>query len=98
MMSYYDHLKKMADSVGMPAAVLQNTIAFSDSIAAAVLAWSKKDNYAQTRTAERYTVLYDVPGRWIPTPPQYATAVEPHWRDIRTMVLDTASQFMPPHP
>jgi hypothetical protein len=98
MMGYYDQLKKMADSIGMPAGVLQNTIAFSDSIAATVLAWSKKDNYAQTRTAERYTVLYDVPGRWIPTPPQYSTAVEPHWNEIRTMVIDSASQFMPPRP
>jgi hypothetical protein len=98
MMGYYNHLIKMADSISMPSAVLKNTIDFSDSIAAAVLAWSKKDNYAQTRTAERYTVLYDVPGRWIPTPPQYATAVEPHWNEIRPMVLDSASQFMPPPP
>lgn len=98
MMGYYDQLKKMADSSGMPSTVLQNTITFSDSIASAVLAWSRKDNYAQTRSAERYTVLYDVPGRWVPTPPQYATAVEPHWNKIRTMVLDSASQFMPPPP
>lgn len=98
MMAYYDGLKKMADSISMPATVLENTIAFSDTIASAVLAWSRKDNYAQTRTAERYTVLYDVPGRWIPTPPMYATAVEPHWNEIRTMVLDSASQFMPPRP
>lgn len=98
MMGYYAELKKKADSIGMPSAVLQNTINFSDSIVAAILAWSKKDNYAQTRTAERYTVLYGVPGRWIPTPPQYATAVEPHWREIRTMVMDSASQFMPPRP
>jgi hypothetical protein len=98
MMGYYEQLKKMADSVGMPASVLKNSIAFSDSIANAVLSWSKKDNYAQMRTAERYTVLYDVPGRWIPTPPQYAQAVEPHWREIRTMVLDSAAQFRPVMP
>jgi hypothetical protein len=60
-----------------------------------ILRWSKKDNYAQTRTAERYTVLYNVTGRWIPTPPMYGTAVEPHWNEIRTMVIDSASQFRP---
>ena len=98
MMGYYEELKKMADSVGMPSSVLQNTISFSDTIAASILKWSKKDNYAQTRSAERYTVLYNVAGRYIPTPPQYAQAVEPHWNEIRSMVLDSASQFMPPPP
>jgi hypothetical protein len=98
LMGYYDELKKMADSIGMPSSVLSNTIAFSDSIVSAILAWSKKDNYAQTRSAERYTVLNNVPGRYVPTPPQYATPVEPHWREIRTMVIDSAAQFMPPRP
>ena len=98
MMGYYAQLQKMADSVRMPEETLKNTIEFSDSIAAAIMRWSKKDNYAQLRTAERYTVLSDVPGRWIPTPPMYGTAVEPHWCEIRTMVMDSASQFMPPRP
>ena len=98
LMGYYEELKKMADGVGMPSVVLENTIRFSDSIVAAIMRWSKKDNYAQTRTAERYTVQNDVEGRWVPTPPMYGTAIEPHWREIRTMVLDSASQFMPPRP
>jgi hypothetical protein len=97
MMSYYDELKKIADSVGVPSDVLKGSIAFSDTIAASVLAWSRKDNYAATRGASRYTVS-DSPGRYVPTPPMYATPIEPHWREIRTMVLDSASQFMPPRP
>jgi hypothetical protein len=36
--------------------------------------------------------------RWIPTPPMYAPAVEPHWKEIRTLVLDSCSEFMPPRP
>ena len=98
LMAYYDQLKIMADSIGMPSSVLENTIAFSDSIVSAIMSWSKKDNYTQTRTAERYTVLNDVEGRWIPTPPSYQTAIEPHWREIRPMLLDSAAQFMPPLP
>jgi len=98
MMGYYDDLKKVADSIGMPDRILKNTIAFSDTISISVINWSKKDNYAQTRTAERYTVLYNIPGRWIPTPPMYGPAVEPHWREIRTMVMDSASQFKPVAP
>jgi hypothetical protein len=98
MMGYYDELKNMADSLGMPDNVLQNTITYSDSVVATIMRWSKKDNYAQTRTAEKYSVQSNIEGRWIPTPPMYASALEPHWREIRTMVLDSAAQFMPPSP
>jgi hypothetical protein len=28
----------------------------------------------------------------------YGTAVEPHWNEIRTMVMDSASQFRPAPP
>ena len=97
MMDYYADLKHIADSAGMPDDVLENTIAFSDTVVGTVMKWSKKDNYAQTRTASKYTVL-DSPGRWVPTPPMYGQAVEPHWREIRTLVMDSASQFMPVRP
>ena len=97
MMGYYDELKKMADSTGMPESELSNTLAFSDTIAATILKWSKQDNYAQTRSAEKYTVTNEE-GRWIPTPPMYGQAIEPHWREIRCMVMDSCSQFMPPRP
>ena len=97
MMNYYEALTKAADSAGIPSDVLKNTIAFSDSITAAIMAWSKKDNYAQTRTASRYTVV-DSPGRWVPTPPMYASGIEPHWMEIRTFVLDSASECKPARP
>ncbi len=98
MMEYYENLKKMADSLGMPQEVLKNTVTYSDSIVATILRWSKKDNYAQTRTAEKYAVQQDVEGRWIPTPPMYASSLEPHWCEIRTMVLDSAAEFTAPPP
>ena len=47
------------------------------------MAWSKRDNYLQTRGASEYNVM-DSPGRWVPTPPAYSSAAEPHWREIRT--------------
>lgn len=97
MMGYYSGLTRLADSAGMPSDILQNTIEYSDSVAAAILRWSGKDQYAQTRSAERYTVS-DEEGRWIPTPPAYASALEPHWNEIRPMVLDSANEFMPPAP
>ena len=97
MMGYYEKLKHEADSMGIPEPLLKNTILFSDTIARAVINWSRGDNYSKTRGATRYSVD-ETPGRWVPTPPMYATAIEPHWREIRPMVLDSASECMPPRP
>ena len=97
MMAYYDELKKKAKEAGMTSDILENTLAFSDTVVAVVLKWSKGDNYAQTRSAEKYTVR-DEEGRWVPTPPMYAQAVEPKWNTIRCLALDSCSQFMPPRP
>lgn len=57
--------------------------------------WMGQDNYKQTRTMSKFSVYANQPGRWQPTPPAYMDAVEPHWGEIRTMVLDSSSQFKP---
>ena len=97
MQEYVDGLMQEAHKNGMPDEMFETSIAFADTVSKAILAWSKKDNYAQTRSASRYTVI-DSPGRWIPTPPAYASAVEPHWQEIRTIAIDSARQFIPPPP
>jgi hypothetical protein len=97
MKYWVDSLKQLAAEHGMPSDVLDNTIAFSDSISSAVMQWSKHDNYLETRGASEYNVN-DSPGRWIPTPPAYSSAAEPHWREIRALVIDSVSQFMPEPP
>jgi hypothetical protein len=60
--------------------------------------WMGKDNYKQTRTSSKFSVYSDQPGRWQPTPPSYMDGVEPHWGEIRTLVMDSASQFKPKAP
>jgi len=97
METYVEELKQKAKDAGMPSDVFDNTVAYSDSVAKHIMKWSKKDNYAQTRSASKYTVNRK-DGRWIPTPPMYAQALEPHWGEIRTMVLDSASQIPAPEP
>ena len=34
----------------------------------------------------------------MPTPPMYAQAIEPHWKEIRCLVMDSCGEFMPPRP
>jgi hypothetical protein len=97
MKDYVDSLKKLADDHGMPSDIYNNSIAFADTVSAVIMAWSRKDHYLQTRGASEYTVM-DSPGRWVPTPPAYSNAAEPHWREIRTLVIDSSSMFQPPAP
>jgi len=97
MQEYVDSLKKLASDHGMPSDMMANSIAYSDTVSSVIMDWSRKDNYLQTRGAPEYTVM-DSPGRWVPTPPAYSPAAEPHWREIRTMVMDSANQFIPPPP
>jgi hypothetical protein len=97
MSEFVDSLKSVARKNGMPDDMFENSVAFADTVSKDIMAWSKKDNYAQTRSAPRYTVI-DSPGRWVPTPPAYASAMEPHWQEIRTIGMDSATQFIPPPP
>jgi membrane-associated phospholipid phosphatase len=98
MMDAYNHLRDTVMDLGISKTTLEHTIIFSDSITATIMAWSKKDNYAVTRSAEKYTVLNNDDSRWIPTPPAYAQAIEYHWMDIRTLTMDSAAQFKPIRP
>ncbi|SDG65706.1 PAP2 superfamily protein [Flavobacterium omnivorum] len=64
-------------------------------VAERIKKWMAKDNYKETRTMSKFSVYANQPGRWQPTPPAYMDAVEPHWGEIRTLVLDSAAQFKP---
>lgn len=97
MRAYEDSILAVARKKGLSKKVEAASREFADSVSAAIIRWSKKDNYLETRGAEKYTVT-DEPGRWVPTPPMYATAAEPHWMEIRTMAIDSASIFEPAPP
>jgi hypothetical protein len=86
------------EKINMPPDVYQRSIQYGESVAAHVIQWSKKDNYAETRSAPKYTLDLKDPSRWTPTPPQYENALEPHWREIRPWVMDSARQFKPAPP
>ena len=97
MQNYVDQLDSMASAAHMSSTMKKASRKIADSVANHILRWSKKDNYLQLRTAPKFTVI-DEEGRWVPTPPMYAQAIEPHWMEIRTMVMDSASQFRPTPP
>lgn len=71
---------------------LQNSKLLGMNIAEAIGQRIKTDRYKETRGMERFEVSTTNPGRWTPTAPDYADALEPHWSKILPMVLDTADQ------
>ena len=97
MDEYVNELKEQAKDAGLPDDKFEESILFADAVAKHILNWSKGDNYLQTRSASKYSVR-DEEGRWIPTPPMYSQALEPHWAKIRPMILDSASQIVCPAP
>jgi len=78
-------------------ATYQRSIAFGDSIAKAVLARAKNDGYHLSRGKPKFLGSKDA-GKWRPTPPDYLDGVEWCWNTMKTMLLDSASQFMPVRP
>jgi hypothetical protein len=77
---------------GIPDEVFDASVNYGREVAAKVLAYAKKDNYHESRSFPKYSVV-NKPGTWQPTPPAYMEAIEPHWNKIRTFVLDSAAQF-----
>lgn len=98
MQYYTDSLHTIAEDHGMPEEMITASENYAKQVTAAIVKWSKGDNYLKTRSAPKYSVKSNVAGRWIPTPPSYAAAVEPHWQQIRPMLMDSASQFRVPPP
>ncbi|MGZ3756517.1 MAG: vanadium-dependent haloperoxidase [Mucilaginibacter sp.] len=97
MKYYIDSLHAMVVNHGMPADMVSGSEEYAKRVSQSIIKWSKGDNYLKTRSASKYSVK-NIPGRWVPTPPSYAAAVEPHWQEIRPMVMDSVSQFEVPPP
>ena len=53
------------------------------------------DGYAETRTMQKHELERTGPSEWIPTPPDYLDALEPHWSKIKPYYLSSANQFAP---
>lgn len=84
-------------ATGIPGDVMDRSVAYGNEVARHILDWADKDNYKQTRTFPKYSLSND-PATWQPTPPAYMDGIEPHWREIRPFILESAQQFTPPPP
>ena len=89
-------LQKLED-LNVPKSVIKASEKYGLNVAEDILIWASEDMYSQTRTFPKYTIKEE-DRFWKPTPPDYMDGIEPHWRKIRTMVLDSSNQFPPKPP
>ena len=74
--------------------VLQASVAVAQAVARQIVGYAASDNYRKLSARLRYRPTKS-DGSWYPTPPAYIEAIEPHWRTIRPMVIDSCTQFKP---
>lgn len=89
--------EKKIKTIKVPRRVDKASKEYAVQAANAIKEWSTKDMYSQTRTFPKYTIQ-EKDQFWKPTPPDYMDGIEPHWKEIRTMVLDSSNQFAPKSP
>jgi hypothetical protein len=78
---------------GLDEEVVKQSIAFGQKVADVVAKRLGKDNYKETRGFDRFEVKTNDETRWVPTLPDYADGLEPHWPKMLTMAIDTSSQI-----
>jgi hypothetical protein len=82
---------------GLPAPVINRSLAYARVISKQILAYAKADHYNRISNYPRYTPGQEE-GAWYPTPPAFFAPVEPYFNTVRTFTLDTCSQFKPAPP
>lgn len=88
LLDHFDHLNKK---------VFKNSVQWGEEVASVILDRASKDKYKLTRGMPKFSVLKET-GIWQQTPPDYEEAVEPNWRLIQPLLMDSASQFKPARP
>ena len=77
--------------------IIDESVAVAKAVTENIVAYAKTDGYGNLSAKLRYSPVRGE-GNWYPTPPAYIEAVEPNWKTIRTMLIDSCNQFVPLSP
>lgn len=88
---------KLLHQYKIDSAVINASVSVAKEAAMEMVAFSKTDHYNQLSAKTRYRPAHD-DAHWYPTPPTYIEAVEPHWKTIRPMIIDSCNEFVPKPP
>ena len=91
-----EYLKQL-EGLHMKQELLDSSVSYGRAVGNHIIAWASKDGYLQRNSMPAYIVTKES-GRWQPTPPNYADAIETNWKTLRPLALDSCSQFKPVAP
>ena len=80
----------------VPQDVYDRSVAQGELVGLAIFDWSQTDGYAAHNNCP-YTPPTG-PGLWVPTPPNFAAALQPCWGQVRPMAMGTGDACLPPAP
>ena len=80
-------------AAGVPGGVVRTSLAHGRRVGEALNAWIAGDGYSSI-VGRPYTPPTG-PDKWVSTPPNYGTAIEPHWSRMRPMVLRDGAEAVP---
>lgn len=92
-----DKFIKQLQDAKVAQATIDSSISVAKEVVKQVIAFSKTDHYNQLSARVRYTPVKEE-GHWFPTPPGYFDPVEPNWKTIRPLMLDSSAEFKPTPP
>lgn len=88
------YFNQLALSKGVSQKRLEKSISYAKSICDQVNDWLDQDNYAKVKADDFYTIRgHD--STWVLTPPNYEPALEPNWKNLRTLVIGDVKKFQP---
>ena len=99
MLENYVTVKKKAASFKYSSEEINAAETIAIAVSKEILKYASEDGYSKLSAFPKYRSKRK-DGFWFPTPPAYMDAVDPHWRTMRTMMIDSANQFpgLPPAP
>jgi len=92
-----DSLKLLAKKLRLPSQKINATIELADKVVEQILKYASEDGFVKLSGLRRFTPSSG-DEYWQPTAPGFISAIEPHWKTLRTFFLDSCSQFPPPPP
>jgi hypothetical protein len=95
--AHRDSLIRELRALGVPGGLLGRSMDYGAQVGKHVLAWSGDDNIKQARASHRLEVV-PTAGRWLPTPPVYMSALEPHWATLRPFAIASPGAIPAPEP
>jgi len=96
LQSQQDKLLVQLKKKKINSAIIKQSVKVAEETAEHIVIYAAGDNYNKLSALRRFTPGKNE-GDWFPTAPGYMEAVEPHWRTIRPVIIDSSNQF-PPQP